>query len=227
MDFEFKDNYGFYDLVKIMAMLRAPGGCPWDAEQTHQSIRQNFIEETYEAIEAIDTADTELLKEELGDVMLQVVFHSAMEQESGSFSVDDVCDGVCKKLIVRHPHVFGDVKADTSEEVLKNWDKIKMQTKSQKTLAQGFAGISGWLPALIYADKVFKKAAKYNLCVKDAAAVVDSIKQQTALLDKPEKQTEETIGNLLLAISNLCTVLGVDSEKALADAAKNFAKNLT
>lgn len=123
--FEFKNKYNFDDLIKIVSILRSPGGCPWDREQTHKSIRANFIEETYEAIEAIDNDDPELLKEELGDVLLQVALHAQMESEAGRFNIDDVADGVCKKLIVRHPHVFGDVKADNSNEVLKNWDAIK------------------------------------------------------------------------------------------------------
>lgn len=122
MEFKEKESYNFDDLVAIMKLLRSPEGCPWDKEQTHSSIRQNLIEETYEAIEAIDTQDTALLKEELGDVLLQVVFHAEMESEKGAFSIDDVCDGICKKLIVRHPHIFSDVQADTSETVLKNWD---------------------------------------------------------------------------------------------------------
>ena len=115
-DFPLKDKYGFDDLVKVMRVLRGPGGCPWDAQQTHESIRKNFIEETYEAIEAIDAADPVLLQEELGDVLLQVIYHAAMEEEKGSFSIDDVCDGICKKLVIRHPHIFGDVKVDTAEE---------------------------------------------------------------------------------------------------------------
>jgi tetrapyrrole methylase family protein/MazG family protein len=107
MDFKEKSEYKFEDLVKIVKILRAPGGCPWDREQTHKSIRSNFIEETYEAVEAIDTEDNDLLKEELGDVLLQVALHSEIESEKGTFNIDDVCDGVCKKLIIRHPHVFG------------------------------------------------------------------------------------------------------------------------
>ena len=142
MSFEKKPNYKFEDLIEIMKLLRAPNGCPWDKEQTHESIRQNFIEETYEVIEAIDTKDKDLLKEELGDVLLQVVFHSEMESEIGSFNIDDVCDGICKKLIIRHPHIFADVTADTTEEVLNNWDKIKMQTKSQKTQSEAMDSVS-------------------------------------------------------------------------------------
>ena len=135
MSFEFKENYRIDDLLQIMRILRGDGGCPWDREQTHQSIRRNFIEETYEVVEAIDNKDTALLLEELGDVLLQVVFHTQMEAEQGAFSFDDVCDGICKKLILRHPHIFGDVTAETSEEVLKNWDEIKRKKKDRKRKA--------------------------------------------------------------------------------------------
>ena len=132
MDFQYKETYTISDLLEIMRLLRAPDGCPWDRVQTHESIRKNFIEETYEAIEAIDKADYDLMREELGDVLMQVIFHSIMEEETGRFTFDDVCDEVCKKLILRHPHVFGSVNAETPDEVLKNWDAIKMQSKSQK-----------------------------------------------------------------------------------------------
>ena len=120
MDFQFKDAYTISDLLEIMRILRAPDGCPWDRVQTHESIRGNFIEETYEVIEAIDKADYTLMREELGDVLMQVIFHSIMEEEAGRFTFDDVCDEVCKKLIVRHPHVFGNVDAETPEEVLRS-----------------------------------------------------------------------------------------------------------
>ena len=125
MDFQRKETYTIEDLLQIVRILRSPGGCPWDREQTHHSIRACLIEETYEAVEAIDTEDTELLKEELGDVLLQVVFHADLEAEAGRFDFDQVADGICKKLIVRHPHVFGDVHVQDSAEVLKNWDAIK------------------------------------------------------------------------------------------------------
>ena len=160
MEFTQKDNYKFYDLVKIIELLRAPDGCPWDKVQTHQSIRQDFIEETYEVIEAIDNDDRALLKEELGDVLLQVVFHAQIETEQDSFTIDDVADGVCKKMIIRHPHVFGNVQADTVDEVLTNWDNIKMQTKSQTTQSEVLAGISKALPSLTRSQKLQKKAGK-------------------------------------------------------------------
>ena len=119
-NFEFKEKYGIEDLLKIMEILRSPGGCPWDAEQTHESIKTSFIEETYEVIEAINKKDNELLQEELGDVLLQVVFHAQMEKETGAFDFGDVTDGVCKKLVERHPHVFGEVKVSGTDEVLSN-----------------------------------------------------------------------------------------------------------
>lgn len=160
MNFTEKENYNFNDLVEIVKILRAPDGCPWDREQTHKSIRSNFIEETYEAVEAIDTDDLDLLKEELGDVLLQVALHAEIESEQGTFDINDVCDGICKKLIIRHPHVFGDVNADTTEQVLKNWDAIKMKTKSQKTQTQAILSVSKALPSLMRSTKIQQKAAK-------------------------------------------------------------------
>ena len=129
VDFEIKDCYKFEDLLRIMEILRAPDGCMWDREQDHHSIRRNFIEETYEVCEAIDDEDTEHMKEELGDVLLQVVFHTQMEKEKGTFDIDDVADGICKKLIFRHPHIFGNVEVASSEEVLRNWDDLKRKEK--------------------------------------------------------------------------------------------------
>ena len=133
VDFQYKDSYGVKDLEEIVRLLRAPGGCPWDAEQTHQSIRRNFLEEAYEAVEAIDEGSPEHLKEELGDVLLQVVFHALMEQEAGRFDLDAVADGICKKLIFRHPHVFGEVSVSGTGEVLSNWEELKRKEKGQAT----------------------------------------------------------------------------------------------
>ena len=130
-NFQFKDKYDCNDLINIVSILRAPGGCPWDAEQTHESIRKDFIEETYEVIEAINKKDPAMLREELGDVLLQVVFHTLIETEKGVFTFDDVTDEICKKLIIRHPHVFGDVKVDSLEDQLKLWEEIKAQEKNK------------------------------------------------------------------------------------------------
>ena len=128
-DFEKKERYGIEDLLAIMALLRSENGCPWDREQTHASIRKNFIEETYEAVEAIDKDDAVLLREELGDVLLQVVFHAQMEKERGSFDFSDVCDGICKKLIVRHPHIFSEESLSSADAVHDRWEEIKKETK--------------------------------------------------------------------------------------------------
>lgn len=160
INFNPKDRYGFADLVEIMALLRSPEGCPWDRAQDHASIRRNFIEEVYEAVDAIDQQDDAGLREELGDVMMQVVFHAQIARENGRFTIDDVTDEVCKKLIHRHPHIFAGVSAHTSEEVIRNWDAIKRQEKGQKNTAQTMEQIPHSLPALMYAEKMQSRAQK-------------------------------------------------------------------
>lgn len=155
-----KERYDFSDLCTVMKLLRAPGGCPWDREQTHASIRKNLIEETYEVVEAIDNADNVLLREELGDLLLQVVFHARMAEEEGAFDIGDVCDEICRKLIVRHPHIFSDVTASTAGEVLDNWDQIKRATKKQKSTTESMRSVSRALPSLMRAYKLGEKAAK-------------------------------------------------------------------
>lgn len=160
MEFQRKETYDLADLRQIVEILRAPDGCPWDREQTHHSIRNNFIEETYEAVEAIDREDAPLLQEELGDVLFQVLFHSQLEAEAGRFTFDDVVDGIAKKMIERHPHVFGEEVASNTQEVLRNWDAIKQQTKHQKTQTEVLQSVSPALPALMRASKVQQKAQK-------------------------------------------------------------------
>ncbi len=227
MDFQRKSKYDFKDLVDIMKILRSPDGCPWDRVQTHESIRQNFIEETYEAIEAIDTADTELLKEELGDVMMQVVFHALMEEETGSFDIDDVCDEVCKKLIVRHPHVFADAVADTAEQVLTNWDKIKMQTKSQKSQSEVLGSVSKALPALMYSQKIQHKAAKVGFDFEKTDDALSKVSEElselkAAINNNDSDNMSEELGDLLFSVVNVARFIKVDSEKALYDATLKF-----
>jgi tetrapyrrole methylase family protein/MazG family protein len=163
-----KTEYTFDDLLKIMELLRAPGGCPWDREQTHKSIRKNFIEEAYEVAEAIDEESQEHLCEELGDVLLQVVFHTEMEKEKGSFTIDDVIGGICQKLVRRHPHIFGEVSADTPDKVLANWDEIKAKEKKQSGLADELDGISKTLPSLVRAQKMIKKASKHSVNLSES-----------------------------------------------------------
>ena len=227
MEFERKEKYEMQDLLKIMELLCSPDGCPWDREQDHHSIRANFIEETYEAIEAIDTENAELLKEELGDVLLQVVFHAQMEQEKGSFDFSDVVDGICKKLIIRHPHVFSEVSAKTSDEVLKNWDAIKMQTKEQKTQTEVLQSVSPALPALMRSQKVQKKAAKAGFDwdnVDGALAKIfeelDELKE--AIDEGGQISSEEELGDLLFSVVNVARFIHVDSEQALSKACDKF-----
>lgn len=232
MNFERKSKYDFYDFVEIMKILRSPDGCPWDRVQTHESIRANFIEETYEAIEAIDTKNTELMREELGDVMMQVVFHALMEEEVGSFNIDDVCDEVCKKLIVRHPHVFSDTIADTPDEVLKNWDKIKMDTKSQKSQSEVLASVSKALPALMYSQKVQHKAAKVGFDFEKTDDALSKVNEELSeLRDAIEKNDTENmseeLGDLLFSVVNVARFIKVDSEKALYDATLKFTNRFS
>ena len=227
MDFKEKDSYNVYDLVEVIRKLRSPGGCPWDIEQTHHSIRQNLIEETYEVIEAIEKDDTELLKEELGDVLLQVVFHSIIEEEQDSFNIDDVADGVCKKMIIRHPHVFSDVKADTTEQVLKNWDAIKMQTKSQNTQSEVLDGISRSLPALMRSQKIQQKAAKVGFDWDNVDGALDKLAEEVnelkeAIQEDNSAHIEEELGDVLFSVVNVSRFVKTDSEKALYNACEKF-----
>ncbi|HBL83898.1 MAG: nucleoside triphosphate pyrophosphohydrolase [Clostridiales bacterium GWF2_38_85] len=218
-----KNNYSFYDLTSIMEILRAPGGCPWDREQTHKSIRHNLIEETYEAIEAIDTDDNELLCEELGDVILQVVFHSRMAEDEKAFDINNVIDGICKKLIVRHPHVFGDVKADTANEVLINWDTIKQKQKNRKTTTESMQGISRALPALMRATKIGEKAKKVGFDFPDAKSAAAKVSEElNEVLNAKQDTAAEEIGDLLFASVNLARIYGVEPEGALTQASDKF-----
>ena len=220
-----KGSYNFDDLVEIMVMLRSENGCPWDREQTHKSIRKDFIEETYEVIEAIDTENPELLREELGDVMLQVVFHARIEEESGRFSIDDVANDICAKLIHRHPHVFGDISVENSTEVLSNWEKIKSAEKERKTISDKLRAIPPMLPALMRAEKVGKKASCFDFA--DAASVLDKVAEEMvevseAIDAKDKVAIEEELGDLLLTITSLCRKLSVEPEVALNRATDKF-----
>ena len=220
-----KKKYYFDDLVTIVELLRGEGGCPWDMEQTHRSIRNGLIEETYEVIEAIDTENPVLLREELGDVMLQVVFHAQISCEEKNFNIDDVSNDVCAKLIHRHPHVFGNVVAETSEEVLKNWDAIKSVEKSRETVTDKLKSVPPMLPALMRATKVGKKAKCFDFpTVED---VMDKISEELvevseAIEEGNNEHITEEIGDLLLSITSLCRKLDVDAEKALFDATNKF-----
>lgn len=229
MNFEMKDKYGMDDLIKIVKCLRAPDGCPWDKVQTHQSIRQDFIEEVYEAVEAIDDDDSEHLREELGDVLLQVVFHSVLEEEQGHFVFEDTVDDVCKKLILRHPHVFGDVEANTTEEVLKNWDAIKMQSKSQTTAAETMDSVSKTLPSLMRCQKLHKKAERGGLKPLTSDEAFDDAAAQLAALrvlaeNEDTAACEQAVGALLFSLGGLAKQMDVDCEQSLYRACDDFTE---
>ena len=221
MDFEFKEHYNVNDLVEIVKKLRAPDGCPWDKVQTHKTIRSDFIEEVYEAVEAIDEDDKEHLREELGDVLLQVVFHSVLETEQNNFTLDDVADDVCQKMILRHPHVFGNVKADTPDEVLKNWDQIKMQSKSQESASEAMKSVSKTLPSLMRSEKLWKKAERGGAAIESTEQAFELVQKELdelkALAD--ENKTDNygsKLGELLFSIAGLSRFLKTDCERSLA-----------
>ncbi len=220
-----KEQYNFEDLILLLEVLRSDKGCPWDREQDHKSIRKDLIEETYEVVEAIDTDNPELLREELGDVLLQVVFHAQIETEKNCFDIHDVANDICAKLIHRHPHVFGTVQADTSAQVLSNWEKIKSEEKERKTVTDKLRAIPPMLPALMRAEKVGKKAKCFDFT--DAQEVMDKVCEEltevTQAMDAEDHgQIEEELGDLLLTITSLCRKLHVEPEVALNRATDKF-----
>ena len=220
-----KKEYDFDDLVTVVEVLRSDVGCPWDREQDHKSIRKEFIEETYEVIEAIDTSDPVLLREELGDVMLQVVFHTQIENENGVFNINDVANDICVKLIHRHPHVFGDVVAESSEKVLANWEMIKSDEKQRVTVTDKLRAIPPMLPALMRAEKVGKKASCFDFEDEEQATVkvYEELEELRCAIESEDKAAiEEEVGDLLLTITSLCRKLGVESEVALNKATDKF-----
>lgn len=225
--FKFKKRYNVADLVRIVEILRSPEGCPWDREQDHKSIRRDFLEEVYEVIEAINKNDKELLLEELGDVLLQVVFHTQIEREKGTFELSDVADGICKKMIERHPHVFGEVKAETSDEVLENWDVIKKRTKKQKSQTESMLSIPREFPALMRADKAQKKASKVGFDWDSVDGAFDKISEElaelkTAVAKGDKNNMREELGDLLFSVVNVSRFIGVDSEEALTNSTDKF-----
>ena len=227
VDFTQKAQYTVEDLRRIVALLRAPGGCPWDGAQTHESIRRNFIEEAYEVAEAIDEQSPAHLKEELGDVLLQVVFHASLEEDAGRFDLDDVADGICKKLIFRHPHVFGTVEAGDADGALTAWEKQKREEKGQKTAADSLDGVARSLPALMRAEKIQDKAKKAGFDWPDISPALDKLSEELGELKTAAAQgsnVEEELGDLLFAAVKVGRFLGLDSELALHAACEKFIR---
>ena len=223
IEFSHKEKYGFDDLVEIYRILMSPEGCPWDREQTHESVRMNFIEEVYEAVEAIDTGDSALLREELGDVLMQVVFHAEMERGKDTFTIDDVCDEVCKKLIYRHPHIFGNISVSGTDEVLSNWEELKRREKGQETYGDTLSAVAKSLPALMRAEKLQKRAKKCGFDWESIDGAYDKIEEELREVREaaPEDVFEE-MGDLLFAVVNASRFLKVNPEEALTAACGKF-----
>lgn len=231
--FPAKERYSIEDLREIMAILRAPDGCPWDREQTHESIRSNLLEETHEALEAIDRQDMAGLREELGDVLMQVVFHAQMEEETGGFTFDDVVDEVSKKLIVRHPHVFGDTHAADAAAVLQNWDAIKRRTKGEGTTqADLLRNVPRALPALMRAGKVQNRAKRVGFDWPELNGAWEALESEreelaAAIAAGEGAAVEEELGDLLFSAVNVSRFLHVDAEQALTAATDKFIRRFS
>lgn len=220
-----KKVYDARDLVTIVELLRLPGGCPWDMEQTHKSLRRDMIEETYEVIEAIDNDDPVLLREELGDALLQIVMHARIEEEEGRATFDEIAGDVCRKMIHRHPHVFGDVKAESVGEVLANWESIKSEEKSRTTATDKLNAIPRQFPALMRAAKVGKKATDMDF--PDVYSALSKITEESEEVRAAIKSGDpdvifEEIGDLLFSAANLARKAGVEPEEALTRATDKF-----
>ena len=213
-----KERYTFDDLVDVVVVLRSEQGCPWDREQDHKSIRNDFIEETYEVIEAIDTEDPVLLREELGDV-----FHARIEGQEGRFDIADVANDICVKLIHRHPHVFGEVQVKDSAQVLQNWDAIKSEEKQRISVTDKLRAIPPMYPALLRAQKVGKKASCFDFANAEQARdkVLEEVAEVMEVTDNHE-EAEKEIGDLLLAVTSLARMLHVNAEEALFHATNRF-----
>ena len=227
VDFKFRDEYNIDDLIEIVKLLRSEQGCPWDKEQTHKSIRMDFLEEVYEVIEAIDFDSEEMLREELGDVLLQVVFHSQIEREKGSFNFADVTNDICKKLIVRHPHVFGEVSVKNSEDVLRNLDSIKKDTKGQETYTDTLKSVPRVFPSLLRASKLGKRASRANLDFKDADSAFEALQSEIEELSQAIKTgntglISEELGDVLFSAVNVARKFGLNAEELLTASNEKF-----
>lgn len=210
-------KYTIEDLIQIVEQLRGEGGCPWDMEQTHQSIKHSIIEEGYELIETLNDKDWEKVADESGDLLLQIVFHAQIGKENGEYDMSDVYKAVCEKMIHRHPHVFGDVKVKNSEEVLDNWSKIKRKDRGQTTISQDMAAVSTSLPALMRAEKIQGKAEKGGYVFGEPGMAGDTVcKLMDVVLRNTDAEVNEMyVGKMLFEIVSAAKQTGIDAETAL------------
>ncbi|HVM96801.1 MAG TPA: nucleoside triphosphate pyrophosphohydrolase [Candidatus Acidoferrales bacterium] len=217
----------FAELVRIMARLRGPNGCPWDREQSHDSIKPYLIEEAYEVAEAIESNDFDELRKELGDLLLQIVFHAQMASEAGRFHVEDVINAINEKMVRRHPHVFAEVAVKDSDEVLRNWAKIKSEERKDSSDRSALAGVPRALPALLRAHRLGEKAAHVGFDWTRASEVWNKVREEvseldTALKDEDRAAIDAELGDLLFALSSLARHLDLRSEDALQRASDRF-----
>jgi len=222
-----KDRYEFSDLVDIMALLRSEKGCPWDREQTHESLKKYLIEETYEVLEAIDLKDKERLSEELGDLLLQIVFHARIAAEEGTFDIGDVISGICRKMVLRHTHVFGNDRADTPDEVLDNWEAIKKKEKGMNDHTSVLKGVPSNLPSLMRSYKVQQKAAQVGFDWDDIEDVIRKVDEEIQELkdvykSKNVERITDEMGDVFFALVNLSRFLRIQPELALTRTINKF-----
>lgn len=227
LDFLCKESYDLRDFVALVSYLRSPNGCPWDQVQTHESIRRNFLEETYEACEAIDAGDLVHMREELGDVLMQVLFHTDIEREAGHFDIDDVADAACKKLVYRHPHVFRRDEPDTPD-----WDTMKQRERAQTTTAEAMDSVARSLPALWRCDKIQAKAAKTGFEWPDVHAALDKVDEETrelraAVASGDTEAIGDELGDLLFAAVKVARFAGIDPEQAAHAACEKFIRRFS
>ena len=210
------------DLIRVMARLRGPGGCPWDAEQDHRSLARHLLEEAHEVLDAIDSGDPARLRDELGDLLLQVVFHAEMAREAGQYDMDDVAEGIVAKLVRRHPHVFGEVEVAGADEVLTNWEKIKADERGGRGHLED--DIPDTLPALARASKVQRRAAGFGFEWRTTEGAMAKLREEIEeLADAPPDRAEDEIGDVLFAAAAVARRLGVDPESALRRTTNRFA----
>jgi len=224
-----KDKYEFSDLVDIMKTLRSENGCPWDREQTHESLKKYLIEETYEVLEVIDLKDKDRLCEELGDLLLQIIFHAQIAAEDGNFDINDVITGICRKMIQRHTHVFGDAKAENADEVITNWEAIKKKEKGQKSQAEVLRSVPANLPALMRSYKVQQKAAQVGFDWDNIDDVIAKVHEEIKELEDVYKSKNveriiDEMGDVFFALVNLARFLKVQPELALTGTINKFIK---
>ncbi|MFR5265785.1 nucleoside triphosphate pyrophosphohydrolase [Clostridium sp.] len=223
---------GFDDLVNIIRILRAPNGCPWDREQNHESIKRELVEECYEVLDAIDKKDLKAMEEEIGDVLLHVVFHGLIAEENNEFDLTDITEGICNKMIFRHPHIFGDEIAKTSKDVIENWDEIKKEEKGYKTITDEINGVAVGLPSLIRARKIQKKAAKVGFDFENVDEAIKSLEEEIkefkdVYKSKNVTRIEDELGDVIFSTVNVGRLLSLDCEEVLEKSIEKFIKRFS